>query len=50
MFMYCRCFIKDDLSVAINYTPVSLFSCVSKIVEIIIFKHLYNHKLSSPFI
>lgn len=35
-------FKKDDPSVASNYRPVSLLSCVSKIMERIIFKHVYN--------
>lgn len=36
-------FKKDDPSVATNYRPVSLLSCVSKIMERIIFKHVYNY-------
>lgn len=35
-------FKKDDPSVASNYRPVSLLSCVSKLLERIIFKHVYN--------
>ena len=33
-------FKKDDPSLVSNYRPVSLLSCVSKIMERIIFKHL----------
>ena len=36
-------FKKDDPSVVSNYRPVSLLSCVSKIMERIIFKHVYNY-------
>ena len=34
---------KDDSSCVSNYRPVSLLSCVSKIMERIIFKHVYNY-------
>ena len=34
---------KDDSSDVSNYRPVSLLSCVSKIMERFIFKHLYNY-------
>jgi hypothetical protein len=36
-------FKKEDHSIASNYRPVSLLSCVSKIMERIIFKHVYNY-------
>ena len=36
-------FKKDYPSVSSNYRPVSLLSCVSKIMERIIFKHVYNY-------
>ena len=36
-------FKKDDSSVVSSYRPVSLLSCVSKIMERIIFKHVYNY-------
>ena len=36
-------FKKEDPSIASNYRPVSLLSCVSKIMERIIFKHVYNY-------
>jgi hypothetical protein len=34
---------KDDQNEVSNYRPISLLSCVSKIFERIIFKHMYNH-------
>lgn len=36
-------FKKDDPSITLNYRPVSLLSCISKMFERIIFKHVYNH-------
>ena len=36
-------FKKDDPCVATNYRPVSLLSCVSKVMERVIFKYLYNY-------
>jgi hypothetical protein len=36
-------FKKEDPSIASNYRPVSLLSCISKIMERIIFKHVYNY-------
>lgn len=36
-------FKKDDPSLVSNYRPVSLLSCVSKIMERIVFKHVYNY-------
>lgn len=35
-------FKKDDPSITSNYRPVSLLSCISKIFERILFKHIYN--------
>ena len=35
-------FKKDDPSVASTYRPVSLLSCISKVMERIIFKYMYN--------
>ena len=40
-------FKKDDPSLVSNYRPVSLLSCVSKIMERIIFKHVYNYFYSN---
>lgn len=36
-------FKKDDPSITSTHRPVSLLSCISKIFERIIFKHVYNH-------
>jgi hypothetical protein len=36
-------FKKEDLFIASNYRPVSLLSCISKIMERIIFKYVYNY-------
>lgn len=38
---------KDDPSVLSNYRPVSLLSCVGKVMERIVFKHLYNYFYSN---
>jgi hypothetical protein len=35
-------FKKDDPSIKSNYRPVSLLSCVSKIMERVVFKYVYN--------
>jgi hypothetical protein len=36
-------FIKGDKSLPSNYRPVSLLSRVSKILEKIVYKHIYNY-------
>ena len=36
-------FKKGDTSLPSNYRPVSLLSCVSKILEKIVYKQIYNH-------
>jgi hypothetical protein len=36
-------FKKGDKSLPSNYRPVSLLSCVSKILEKIVYKQIYNH-------
>lgn len=36
-------FKKDNPSLVSNYRSVSLLSCVSKIMERIVFKHVYNY-------
>jgi hypothetical protein len=49
---------KSDKSIASNYRPISLLSCVSKIFERVVFKyafthisrHKYIHKLQSGFL
>ena len=38
---------KDDTN---NYRPVSLLSCVSKILERVVFKHLFNYLRDNQFI
>ena len=40
-------FKKDDKSIPSNYRPVSLLSCVGKVLERIIFKNVYNFLYSS---
>jgi hypothetical protein len=36
-------FKNGDKSLPSNYRPVSLLSCVSKILEKIVYKQIYNH-------
>jgi hypothetical protein len=36
-------FKNGDKSLPLNYRPVSLLSCVSKIFEKIVFKNIFNH-------
>lgn len=36
-------FKKEDPSLSCNYRPVSLLSCVSKIIERFVFKNVYNY-------
>ena len=36
-------FKKDDTSLPTNYRPISLISCVGKLMEIVVYKHVYNH-------
>ena len=43
-------FKKGDKSVASNYRPISLISCVGKSFERILFKHVYNHLDSNSLI
>lgn len=43
-------FKKGDKSLTTNYRPVSLLSCVSKILERVVFKHLFNYLRSINFI
>ena len=35
--------IKADMSSISNYRPISVLSCLEKVVERVVFKHLYNH-------
>jgi hypothetical protein len=36
-------FKKGDRNITSNYRPISLISCVGKIMERVVFKHVYNH-------
>jgi Reverse transcriptase (RNA-dependent DNA polymerase) len=36
-------FKKGERNVTSNYRPISLISCVGKVMERIVFKHVYNH-------
>ena len=43
-------FKKGDKSLASNYRPISLISCVGKVMERIVFKHIYNHLVENNLI
>ena len=43
-------FIKGDTSLPSNYRPISLISCVGKVMERIICKHVYNHLVHNKLI
>ena len=43
-------FKKGDSSLPSNYRPISLISCVGKVLERIIFKHVYNHLFENKLI
>ena len=36
-------FKKDDKSSRSNYRPISLFSCVGKVMERVVYKYIYNY-------
>jgi hypothetical protein len=40
-------FKKGDTSLPSNYRPISLISCVGKLIERIIYKHVYNHLVNN---
>ena len=40
-------FRKGDKSLACNYRPISVLSCVGKLMERCVYKHLYNHLYSN---
>ena len=44
MYLYSK---KGDKSIPANYRPISLLSNLGKIIERIIFKHVYNHLFSN---
>ena len=41
--MVCAIYKKGDMSFVSNYRPISLLSCLEKVAERAVFKHLYNH-------
>ena len=41
--LVCPIFKGGDLASVTNYRPISLLSCLEKVPERIMFKHLYNH-------
>ena len=43
-------FKKGDTSLPSNYPPISLISCVGKVMERIIYKHVYNHLIQNKLI
>jgi len=43
-------FKKGDTSLPSNYRPISLISCVGKVMERIIYKHVYNHLMQNKLI
>jgi hypothetical protein len=43
-------FKNGDKSLPSNYRPISLLSCVSKVLEKFIFKHVFNHLLENKLL
>jgi hypothetical protein len=43
-------FKKGDTSLPSNYRLISLISCVGKLMERIVYKHVYNHFLNNNLI
>ena len=43
-------FKKGDTSLPSNYRPIYLLSCVGKLMERIVYKHVYNHLVDSNLI
>ena len=43
-------FKKGDSSLPSNYRPISLISCVGKVMERVVFKHVYNHLFNNKLI
>lgn len=46
----CPIFKAGDPSVPSNYRPISLLSSLSKVLERLVFKHLYNHFLDNSIL
>ena len=43
-------FKKGDSHLVSNYRPISLLSCVAKLMERVVYKHIYNHLISNNLI
>ena len=43
-------FKKGDANTPSNYRPISLLSCLGKLMERVVYKHLYNHFVSHNLI
>ena len=41
---------KGDASLPSNYRPISLISCVGKIMERVVYKNVYNYLVRNKFI
>ncbi len=43
-------FKKGNRDMPANYRPISLISCVGKVMERVVFKHVYNHLIANNLI
>ena len=43
-------FKKGDQNLVTNYRPISLLSCLGKLMERVVYKHLYNHLMAENLI
>ena len=43
-------FKKGESHLASNYRPISLLSCVAKLMERVLYKHFYNHLITNDLI
>ena len=43
-------FKKGDVNSSANYRPISLLSCVGKLMERVVYKYMYNHLISNNLI
>ena len=43
-------FKKGEKELSSNYRPISLLSCIGKLMERVIYKHIYNHLISNNLI